>query len=316
MKLIGTVSILPRSSTSGRTSPIEPRRHRLRTDLAVVDGDERRRRGDRRLRVRRSGGAVAPRPRHRLLRHDVSAARCRARRPVPRRRPRLPWPRPLGATRQRRLRMGSHGRRRARRRRADRNRPDRRVRPLDGRCRPAARRGAPARDVRRACSCSSRSCCPTTSIRGARTTWPSWPAPAVRRSRHATRPSARYASRPPLNTIRADVLEGVRRRRVRRPPRRIRAPRLPARGRGPDVRVGDQAAHVEGHGCRDAGRRRRRSRRGGPQPGAARPGARRRPAQRRADPATRARSPRAVPGPGARRRRRPRLDDRDRPMGV
>ena len=47
------------------------------------------------------------------------------------------------------------------------------------------RNAVPGRSA--ACSCSSRSCFRTTSHQSARTTWPSWPAGAGRRFRHATR---------------------------------------------------------------------------------------------------------------------------------
>ena len=45
--------------------------------------------------------------------------------------------------------------------------------------------------------------------------------------------------------------QGLRRRRLRRSPRRIGPPGVPPRRRGQDVRVGDQAARLECHGRRE-----------------------------------------------------------------
>ena len=167
-----------------------------RAHRAVVDGPQRRRRRDRRLRARWRRPAAARRPRHRLPRPGV---RADGRRPADRFRVVALDFRGHGASTrpgQRRLRLGPHGARPARRRRPPRRRADRRLRALPRRRRLPARRAPAARHVRARCSCSSRSCSPTTWSSTAPTAWPARPAAA-----EATFPSradalARYSSRP------------------------------------------------------------------------------------------------------------------------
>ena len=106
-------------------------------------------------------------------------------------------------------------------------------------------------------------------VRRAEPAWPARPAAAAARSRRGPTPWPATPSRPPLSLMRPDVLGDLRPRRVRRPARRVGRPGLRARRRGPHVRGGDQGPHVDD---------RRRSARPSPSPSATTRRARTRPA--------------------------------------
>ena len=292
-------------STSARTSPIEPDLTTVRIDAAVVDGDQRRRRGDRRLRVRgrRRAPARWPMP-------PASAPRCTDRSAPSSSIASASSPSTSAAT------VGQHvpsgdddfG--------WDRMAEDvlavveRLDPPIAGFGHSMGGAALLLAEERRPGTFRSLFLFEPIVLPDDFAPVGSNYMAELARGRRSTFPSrdeafARYASRPPLNTMRADVLQGVRRRRLRRSPRRIGPPGVSPRRRGQDVRVGDQAARLDvsrtsrspvtvvvGHDEE------------GPNPARLGPGLVAALPTAELIRATRARPPRTVPGSGVRRRRR------------